>query len=150
MMRLNARACTTDLLALLAALQGLATLAIDLTRTHAKNPEWLGHARFHVVWQSANVALFAMLTEYVLWTNYAPEEVRFHLAALMTAIPMLGFLAALFPRRAYGGTLYDSNGIRPLVITFRGSRLEIDLNLVAVITGLAVLSVLLLLHDLYQ
>ena len=33
-----------DLLAILCCLQGLTTLAIDLNRTHATNPEWPGHA----------------------------------------------------------------------------------------------------------
>ena len=39
------------LLAALCGLQGLATPAIDLNRTHATNFLWPGHARFHIVWQ---------------------------------------------------------------------------------------------------
>src|ERR1700736_2148177 len=48
------------LLATFCGLQGTATAAIDLSRTHAKHPAWPGHARFHVVWQTANVLVLSV------------------------------------------------------------------------------------------
>lgn len=135
------------LLGSLALLQGAATLAIDLTRTHATNPEWPGHARFHVVWQSANVALFTVLTEAVLWTQQVPEPTRFHLALGMTVVPMLGFMVALLFRQWYGGTLRDKFGVPPLAVTVKGTRREIDMNTVAVCAGLLVAAISLLWHD---
>ena len=149
MMRLSAVGLSTFLLGTLAGVQGAATLAIDLTRTHATNPDWPGHARFHVVWQSVNVALLSVLTEYILFSHLFPEKIRFYLALLLTTIPMFGFLAALFSRSAYGGTLRDRNGMPPLVVSYRGSLREIDLNLVTVIVGLIVSAVLFVVHDLW-
>ena len=134
------------LLGLLAFVQGVATLAIDLTRTHATHPDWPGHARFHVVWQVTNIALLTVLTEWLLWSPALPESLRFHLALAMTVIPMLGFLGALLFRGAYGGTLRDRGGVPPLVVGRGGTRREVDLNSVAVYVGLLTSAVLLAMH----
>jgi hypothetical protein len=55
------------LLTRVCGMRGLATLAIDLPRTHATNPCWSGHARFYVVWQSMNMALLSALEIGLIW-----------------------------------------------------------------------------------
>jgi hypothetical protein len=70
------------LLSLLCALQGLATLAIDFNRTHATNPAWTGHARFHVVWQSISVALLSILELALIWWHGPYQKDGFYLAFL--------------------------------------------------------------------
>lgn len=134
-------------LCVLALGQGAATLAIDLTKTHATNPEWPGHARFHVVWQSANTGLLTAIVAGVLGNQHLPEQARFHLALLITVVPMLGFIAALLFRQTYQGTLRDRFGVPPLVVTVKGERREIDMNTVAVCAGLLVAGALLVWHD---
>ncbi len=138
----------TDVLAALAALEGFATLAIDFNRTHASNPQWPGHARFHLVWQNGSTAMLAMMTEYVLWSGTAAEKTRFHLALWMTALPMLGFLAALLSKGLYGGSTYDENGILPLCIRLGRYRNNVDLNTAAVLSGFVMLGFVFYLHDL--
>lgn len=131
-----------DLLVVLCCLQGLATVAIDLNRTHATNPQWPGHARFHLVWQTAAFAMLAIV-EVVLVVAAGPfQEERFYLAAILTGVPMFGFFCALIARGVYSGTLHDPNGMKPLTISLRGSTLRIDLNLVAETVGaLALLAI---------
>ena len=70
-------------LSFLCAIQGMATLAIDLNRTHAANPAWTGHARFHVVWQSASVALLSVLELALIWMRGPYREGGFYLASLL-------------------------------------------------------------------
>jgi hypothetical protein len=141
------QAIARGLLAVLCCLQGLATLAIDLNRTHATNPEWPGHARFHLVWQSATIAWLALL-EIVLILAAGPYQAqRFYLAAVLAGIPMLGFFASLIGRSMYQGALSDANGIRPATITVRGSRLRIDLNLAAEIGGVLALAAIVALYS---
>lgn len=119
------------LLALLCGLQGLGTLVIDLGPSHATNPEWLRHARFHVVWQVINSALLSIV-ELVLILGAGPlREERFYLAAILASVPMLGFFAALIGRKLYGGALSDPNGIKPARIAIFGSEIRIDMSLVA-------------------
>lgn len=134
------QAVARDLLAALCCLQGLATLAIDLNRTHATNPEWPGHARFHLVWQTAAFAWLAVLEVLLVLATGPLQEQRFYLVAILAGIPMLGFFSAFICRRIYKGTLSDPNGMRPLIITVRGSSLRIDLNLVAETIGVLALA----------
>jgi hypothetical protein len=140
------QAIARGLLAAFCCLQGLATLVIDLNRTHATNPEWPGHARFHLVWQAAAFAWLALL-EVVLVLAAGPyQEQRFYLAAILAGIPMLGFFAALIGRSLYRGALSDTNGVPPATIAVRGSNLRIDLNLVAEVGGVMALAAIIALY----
>lgn len=129
-----------DSLALLCGLQGLGTVAVDLNRTHATNPLWTAHARFHVVWQTANMALLALL-EVALVLFHGPfQEQRFYLAAVMAAVPMAGFFAPLIGRRIYGGALSDPNGIPPANVRLFGRTFKVDLNTAVIVMGLSALA----------
>jgi hypothetical protein len=135
-----------DLLAALCLLQGLATVAIDLNRTHATNPDWTGHARFHLVWQTAAFAGLALLEVPLVLVAGPLHEERFYLASILAGVPMFGFFAAFISRRIYKGTLSDPNGMPLLKIKVRGSILCIDLNLVAEIGGVLTLAAILALY----
>ena len=131
-----------DLLGVFCAMQGAGTIAVDMNRTHAANPLWLQHARFHVVWQAATTTGLAIVELALLFACPPITPSRFYLALTLAALPAFGFFVALVTRGIYGGTLSDPNGIRPLVI--RGV-LRIDLNLVAEIAVMIVLGAIVLL-----
>jgi hypothetical protein len=127
------------LLILLCGLQGLGTLVIDLGNTHATNPEWLRHARYHVVWQATSSALLSIV-ELVLILGAGPfQEARFYLAAILACIPMLGFLGALIGRRLYDGALSDPDGIQSARIVAFGSEVHIEVNLATEVIALLIL-----------
>lgn len=128
------------LLASFCVAQGAATLVIDLNRTHASNPAWLGHARFHLVWQAATTAALSAVEVALLVIGGPWRQERFYIAALLAALPVCGFFAALFTRKLYGGTLYDANGIRPVKLRLRGSVLQFDMNLVVEVFAVATLA----------
>ena len=123
-------------LSFLCLLQAIATVAIDLNRTHATNPLWTGHARFHLVWQGCTVVFLSALELFLLWHRGPYEAQRFDLCALLAALSPLGFLSALASRQLFGGTLSDPNGIRPAHVRVFGSVLAIDMNLAAVAAAL--------------
>ena len=135
-----------DLLAAYCALQGAATIALDLNRTHAANPLWLHHARFHVVWQAATTAALAGVELALLFMGRPVSAARFYLVLALAALPVFGFFAALATSRIYSGTLSDPNGIPPLMI-HRGSIVyRIDMNLVAEIGAVVALGAAWLLY----
>lgn len=108
---------------------GIGPLVIDLNRTHATHPLWPGHARFHVVWQAVTLFLLSAVAIGLLWIASPLGRASLYMAAVLTAMPLAGFLVALATRRIYGGTLHDPQGIAPLRI----GQLEIDLNTVVVV-----------------
>ena len=95
---MTSQAIARGLLAALCILQGLATMVIDLNRTHATNPLWPGHARFHLVWQTTAFAWLALLEVALLLSAGPLQEERFYLAAILAVIPMLGFFCGLISR----------------------------------------------------
>jgi hypothetical protein len=133
---------TRILLTIVATVQGIATVAIDLNRTHATNPIWPGHSRFHVVWQSLNQPLFAAIAVSLIWWHGPHSAERFYLACLLTAVPCLGFVLAQAFRGAYQGTLSDPNGIPPLRFQLLGRIVQVDGNAAAVYVALMVLTAL--------
>jgi len=134
------------LLASLCTIQGFVTLAIDLGPTHATNPLWARHARFHVVWQSLGAFLLcAAEVALVCWPG--PREAqRFYLAAGLTLLPLLAFLCALAGVKIYGGALSDPNGMPRARVKFLGTVHYMDMNVVAIAAALLVLSVAVILY----
>lgn len=123
-----------------AAGQGITPLFVDLNRTHATNPLWTGHARFHVVDQTVVMALLATVEVALLWWIEPGSAFSIYLAALLTAVPISGFLIATFTRALYGGTLRDPNGVPALHLRIGGRTREIDVNVVLVSVAALVLA----------
>ena len=133
------RLIARGLLTCLCTIQALVTLAIDLGRTHATNPLWARHARFHVVWQSIGTLLLcAFEVALVCWPGSQSEE-RFYLAVGLTLLPLLAFLVALAGMKMYGGALSDPNGMPRARVPVFGAVYYVDMNVVAVAAALFVL-----------
>jgi hypothetical protein len=127
-----------------AAGQAITALFIDLNRTHATNPLWPGHARFHVVWQTFGLSFLGIVGVALIWWPSSASEQFFYLSALLTGLPMLAFLVALFTHKVYGGTLHDPNGIQPVRIRIGARKREFDMNFVLVLAGGVVILIALL------
>ncbi len=134
------------LLAALCFLQGSATMAIDLSKSHASNPAWTGHARFHVVWQTVTVSLLSMLEIALVLASGPFEKPRFYLGAALAAAPMLSFLIACIGQGLYGGTLANDTGISPLTLKIAGSRRRFDSNLAIEVLALLTLAAIVALY----
>ncbi len=134
------------LLTLLCGIQGIATPLIDLNRTHATNPTWVRHARFHVVWQSLTMCLMAVVEVAAIWTGWVDAERGFYLAVALTALSPGAFLLSFAGRGRFGGALSDVNGIEPLRVEVGGRTLRIDMNLLAVIAAVISLVALVVIY----
>lgn len=130
------------LLSLLCGVQGVATIAIDLNRTHATNPGWVRHARFHVVWQTLTMALLAVVEVGLIWGKIVGEGTGFYLALVLAGLSPVAFLLAWVARKSFDGALSDPKGIPPLRVTFFHRERSLDMNMVAVVTAMLFLAVI--------
>ena len=123
----------------IAAGQGIMPVFIDLNGTHATNPLWTGHARFHVVQQVFTLLPAAVIEVALLWYPGAAFRARFYVAALLTATSLAGFAVAVCARPLYGGTLHDPNGMRPVRLRIGSWLVVFDLNVPVVLLAAGLL-----------
>jgi hypothetical protein len=90
-----------------------ATVLADFNKTHATNPKWTPHARFHVVWQINSYVGLGLLALALIWWPGPLALERLYLVALMGAIVYAAFFTALIAMPIYGGRAYDDNGYQP-------------------------------------
>jgi hypothetical protein len=89
------------------------TVVADFNTTHATNPAWTPHARFHVVWQILSYVGFGLLAFALIWWPGPLAAERLYLVAIMGVIVYAAFFVALIAMPIYGGAAYDKNGYRP-------------------------------------
>ena len=111
---------------------GTLTPLIDFNESHATNPLWTGHARFHLVWQVNAMIITAVLSIALLWFFYSIAN---HLIViLLIYLWIFSFYASVFSLKLFDGELNDINGVPPVFIKILGREYEIDRNIQA-ITG---------------
>tara|TARA_A200000113_G_scaffold213319_1_gene215645 strand:- start:12 stop:563 length:552 start_codon:yes stop_codon:yes gene_type:complete len=111
---------------------GTLTPLIDFNESHATNPLWTGHARFHLVWQVNAMIITAVLSIALLWFFYSITN---HLIViLLIYLWIFSFYASVFSLKLFDGELNDINGVPPVFIKILGREYEIDRNIQA-ITG---------------
>jgi hypothetical protein len=101
------------LFTLMTAGWALLTVVADFNKTHATNPQWTPHARFHVVWQISSYVGLGLLAFALIWCPGPLAIERLYLVAAMGAIVYAAFFAALIAMPIYGGAAYDKNGYQP-------------------------------------
>ena len=123
------------LLSFVAVAQALGPVRADFNKTHATNPLWTPHARFHVVWQvllQAGVSVVALL---LLWAF--PSSLHTWIAAALVFNWLVTFVLTILFMPAYRGSLADENGIAPFRFNLPGRSLEVDTNVFgAVVLGI--------------
>ena len=101
------------LFTLMTAGWALLTVVADFNKTHATNPQWTPHARFHVVWQISSYVGLGLLAFALIWWPGPLAVERLYLVAAMGAVVYAAFFAALIAMPIYGGAAYDKNGYQP-------------------------------------
>ena len=100
----------------------------DWNASHATNPTWTGHARYHVVWQVASYDVIALLSLALIWTAGTDTAALWTPALLATAI-YSGFWIAWATQPIYGGILQDEvNGVPEVHLKLFGRSVSIDAN----------------------
>lgn len=127
----------------------LVTIKADFNRTHATNPAWTPHARFHVVWQILSYSSIGLIALYLIWAPGPMAVERLYLAAAFALAIYGAFFAAVFTRPLYKGALYDQNGYLPFTPPMGPKQWRWDANVTAftILSGLWLAGVLALLDS---
>jgi hypothetical protein len=118
----------------------LVTIKADFNKTHATNPDWTPHARFHVVWQILSYAGVGLVALYLIWIDGPNPIERLWIAAALSAAVYGAFFAAVVSRPVYGGALYDQNGYLPFQPPIGPAQWRWDVN----VTAFTILSTIML------
>ena len=116
---------------------GTITPLIDFNESHATNPLWTGHARFHLVWQVNAIILSSFLSLYLIWL--VGDSFSLGLVFCIIYLWVIAFALTLLSMPLYDGELNDINGVPPIINTFFGKTIEIDRNVQA-ISGVFILN----------
>ena len=119
------------LLTLMTAGYGLLTIKADFNRTHATNPLWTPHARFHVVWQILSYVGFGLIAFALIWVPGQLYVERLYLVCAFGLVVYGAFFVAFLAMPVYGGKAYDENGYPPFAVRVFGRKLELDVNATA-------------------
>ena len=115
----------------------------DFNRTHATNPLWTPHARFHVVWQVLSYCGIGLIALFLIWT--AGSAAKLWLAAALAVAMYAGFFATVFSMRRFGGGVADTNGIPVLAtVNVGGKPLALDANVTVFCVQVAILVIAML------
>ena len=98
----------------------------DFNKTHATHPKWIGHARFHVVWQVLGFYPVAFINLIILWYHipdfYYPYQIYLWLIWYFGFV--FSFFLTMFFMPLFKGTLSDPGGRVPFKYTF-GDKLKL-------------------------
>jgi hypothetical protein len=117
------------LFTVVAVMISVGPIVADFNKTHATNPLWTPHARFHVVWQVLSQTGVSLVILWLLWTNAADYTTHIWVAAILNYVWLASFYATLASMPLYGGALKDVNGIKPFRFNIFGNIYLVDTNL---------------------
>ena len=123
------------LLTLATAMYLFAPPIVDLSRTHATNPLWVSHARFHVVWQVFITTGIGLLSIYLLWFSSIGQSFSIDLSFVLGLIVLGSFLINVGVKKMYAGTLSDPNGVPPIFKNVDANLFFYTLAFVILLTG---------------
>jgi hypothetical protein len=108
----------------------LIPIKADFNNTHATNPSWTPHARFHLVWQVLSYVGVGLVALYLIWVDglHPPERERLYLAAALSGAIYVGFFVTVSARSIFEGALHDDNGYGLLRLPIGAKSLRWDAN----------------------
>jgi len=79
----------------------------DTSPTHLLNPEWVGHARFHLAWALVFMGLSGVCNIYLIWFRRPRQLSSLYISWAWQACNIFGFWGASILEGAYGGSIVD-------------------------------------------
>jgi len=94
-----------QILLTLTALEFFGPIVRDINATHALNPDWVGHARLHLIWLLAFMGLSGVVNLWLIWLRRPFDLRNLWLSVAWQACNLGGFWVAVVLAPAYGGAV---------------------------------------------
>ena len=78
----------------------------DSDKTHLFNPDWVGHARFHLMWQLGMMFFGGVVTLSLIWLPDPLRPIHLYLASALLASNLFGFWVAVALVKWYKGIIW--------------------------------------------
>ncbi len=111
----------------------------DLNRTHATNPNWPSHARFHVVTQVVTTFAIGVIALWYLWTPTIDRSTGMAISVVLSFAVLGGFFVSAMFKSLYSGELSDKEGGIPKTFSIDLNALNFGFSAVFIIAGSLVL-----------
>ena len=85
---------------------GVGPIAADFNATHLFNPDWLPHARLHVMRVFTTSVALGIFGLYLVWGRTQSRPERLRLSAVLGLVYVIGLIVASLTMPMYGGSLY--------------------------------------------
>ena len=100
----------------------------DFNKTHATNPLWTPHARYHVVWQVLSYFGIGLIAQAMLWQDLGDYVMQLYLVLGLSVAVFGAFFTTFVAMPLFGGKAHDVNGYLPIKAKLGPINLSIDLN----------------------
>jgi hypothetical protein len=100
----------------------------DFNKTHATNPLWSPHARYHVVWQVLSYFGIGLIAQALLWQDLGNYVMQLYLVLGLSGAVFGAFFTTYLAMPLFGGKAHDVNGYLPIKKKLGPLNLSIDLN----------------------
>lgn len=95
----------TKILLTVISLEFFGPIVRDFSESHALNPNWVGHARVHLVWLLGFMFLSGLANLYLIWLRKPFDVGNLRLSAVWQSCNLGGFWIAYVLVPAYGGLI---------------------------------------------
>lgn len=101
----NRRLMIVRILLTIVAFEFFGPILRDSGPSHTMNPDWVGHARLHLVWALAFMGLSGLVNLYLIWAPSPAALRHLRLSMVWQACNLGGFWISILLVPVYGGVI---------------------------------------------